>query len=103
VNLLVHMDARGTRSVYPHLGKKATYLLRVENAPHQRTIVVLTISSVDDVGVVIMCGRARLEHVRAHLSGKENLNTYLQLAEDATKAMFACRRERVPVLFATAL
>jgi hypothetical protein len=28
VNLLVHMDARGTTSVYPHLGIRATYFTR---------------------------------------------------------------------------
>ena len=27
MNLLVHMDARGTSSVYPHLGIKTTYIM----------------------------------------------------------------------------
>ena len=27
MNLLVHMDARGTSSVYPHLGIRATYFV----------------------------------------------------------------------------
>ena len=57
MNLLVHMDARGTLFVYPHLGHKATYLVgEMENAARQRAMVALAIGRHICLGE---CGSAR--------------------------------------------
>ena len=41
MNLLVHMDARGTLSVYPHSGKETTYLVARWSALLVTAIVAL--------------------------------------------------------------
>jgi hypothetical protein len=46
MNLLVHMDARGTSSVYPHLGIEATrFNGEMKNPSRQRAIIALAIGS----------------------------------------------------------